>query len=286
MTTPMKVPTASNASLAPTNREIAEAMRVARINQDAVPERITQALAQKKTLHLVAAKMSEMNWGKGMDEMTRRAVAAYLERHQLDLTEVDVLGGTLYRNSRYYKRRLAEMVEDGLVVYAKSDWVQNDLRLDAMAADNNAWAIGEKQRRAQLRIEYGIPEAAVGACIFRIMLHTVQQEFTAAKWCGGGTRKSDPVGDQFPMETSETRACRRAVTLCASSIPALRWREEEMDEQGTDLTVAIRESRGALEVEPPRHAAPIQQLPEGDPYSTKMSREESLQLDAEIAQAE
>ena len=36
---------------------------------------VEAALAVKKNQHLVAAKMSEMNWGKGLDEMTRRAVA-------------------------------------------------------------------------------------------------------------------------------------------------------------------------------------------------------------------
>lgn len=252
MTSPTKTPAAvpvtteslakENASLPMTGREIGDAMRLARQNHEAVPQSVVAELARRKNQHLVAAKMSEMNWGKGLDEMTRRAVASYLERNKLDLTEIDVLGGNLYRNSRYYKRRLAEMVEDGRVEYIKSDWVHEDKRL-ALHADE--WSANEKTRRERVRIEYGIPDAAVGACVFRVKVKGVDVEITAAKWCGGGTRKSDPVGDQFPIETSESRACRRAMTLVASSIPALKWREDDMTEQGIEITGLIKEARAA-----------------------------------------
>ncbi len=230
-----------NEDIPMTNREILERTRAHPVRGE-YPEEVKAALSQRKNQHLIAAKMSEMNWGKGLDEMTRRAVAAYLDRNRLDLTEVDVLGGNLYRNSRYFKRRLAEMVEDGNVEYVKSDWVQVDKRLDL---HNDEWSTNEKTRRERIRIEYGIPEAAVGACVFRIKVKGVSIEFTAAKWCGGGTRQKDPVGDAFPIETSESRACRRAMTLCASSIPALRWREEELDDDGVELSSVIKEARAA-----------------------------------------
>lgn len=232
-----------NAALGMSNEEIVAALKAAP-KRGEIPADVRVALDQRKNRHLVAAKMSEMNWGKGLDEMTRRAVAAYLERNQLDLTEVDVLGGNLYRNSRYYKRRLAEMVEDGKIEYVKSDWVHADARLKTLASlggEQGTWATDEQARRERVRIEYGIPDAAVGACVFRVKVHGVDKEMTAAKWCGGGTRVQDPVGDKFPMESSESRSCRRAMTLVASSIPALRWREEDLNDQGIEFGAVLKE---------------------------------------------
>ena len=72
---------------------------------------------------------------------------------------MDVLGGNLYRNARYYKRRLAEMVEDGKIEYVKSDWVHKDARLDV---HGDEWSTAEKTRRERVRIEYGIPDAPLG----------------------------------------------------------------------------------------------------------------------------
>jgi hypothetical protein len=262
-----------NASVGMTKQEIVAAIKAAP-KRGELPENVKTALAERKNLHLVAAKMSEMNWGRGLDELTRRAVAAYLERNRLDLTEIDVLGGNLYRNSRYYKRRLAEKVEDGMIDYLKSDWVHPDPRLASMAAQGDEWARAEQTRRARVRIEYGIPDAAIGACVFRIKVKGMDVEITAAKWCGGGTQKKrasggaivdgDPIGDLFPVETSETRACRRAAILVASSIPALKWQETELDEQGVAVASIIKEGKSReVFAEPPRRHA----LAEGD-YAT------------------
>lgn len=299
MTAPSKTPAAvpvtaaslakENAALPLTGREIGDAMRVARQSGEGIPQHVVAELARRKNQHLVAAKMSEMNWGKGLDEMTRRAVASYLERNKLDLTEVDVLGGNLYRNSRYYKRRLAEMVEDGKIEYIKSDWVHADKRLEVHADE---WSTTEKTRRDRVRIEYGIPEAAIGACVFRVKLKGVSTEITAAKWCGGGTRTADPVGDKFPMESSETRACRRAMTLVASSIPALRWHEDDLTEQGVDLSNVIKEAHAAGDAREVFAPTPALARPAEGDYGNdtmpampakELTTEESLALDRELA---
>lgn len=288
MTAPEKTPAAAPVSPASTRHELAARVRSAPV-RGTLPDDVRDELARRKNQHLVAAKMSEMNWGKGLDEMTRRAVAAYLERNRLDLTEIDVLGGNLYRNSRYYKRRLAEMVEDGKIEYIKSDWVHQDARLTVHADE---WSATEHTRRARVRIEYGIPDAAIGACVFRVKVRGVDIEITAAKWCGGGTRKSDPVGDQFPMEASETRACRRAMILVASSIPALRWKEDDLDDQGTEVTGIIREARArddAREVfAPPKQVASPGYGEDAGPALAprEMTAEESLAYDRELCEAE
>jgi len=206
------------------------------------------ALEERKKLHLVAAKISEMNWGKGLSNEMQRAVAMYCRQSLIDPTEIDVLGGNVYRNSRYYLRRLSEMVEDGLVDYAKPDHVEADPRLEQLAKGEGqeaSWARSEIERRRYERIQHAIPEAAVSAVVFRVKLKTVPVEFTSAKWCGGGTRKSDPVGDSFPVETSETRACRRVMRYIASQIPHLKWREEELDDKGLLVTARMADERSA-----------------------------------------
>lgn len=277
--------------MAPTKAMVAKGEEIRQQLIERASDEQKAMLAQRKNLHLIAAKMSEMNWGKGLDEVTRRAVASYLERNRLDLTEVDVLGGNLYRNARYYKRRLAEMVEDGLVTYVKSDFVHQDARLQTHAASTDLetakWASAEILRRLQVRIEYGIPDAAVGACVTRIKLANVDEEITAAKWCGGGTRKSDPVGESFPIETSETRSCRRAMLLCASSIPALRWVENELTDSGIEISKTITEGRvyGREEIQqapPMAHAGMLAQPADGDLYDAPaISSDNPIEHDGE-----
>jgi hypothetical protein len=56
------------------------------------------------------------------------------------------------------------------------------------------------------------------------------------------------------------------MTLCASSIPALRWREEELDDRGVDVNAMLRENGEKSQEVFPTHPAPIRQLPEDDPY--------------------
>jgi hypothetical protein len=286
-----------NASVGMTKQEIVTALRNAP-KRGEMPDEVKAALAQRKNQHLIAAKMSEMNWGKGLDEMTRRAVASYLERNKLDLTEIDVLGGNLYRNARYYKRRLAEMVEDGKIEYIKSDWVHPDGRLKTYAAlggEQGTWAAAEQSRRERVRIEYGIPDTATGACVFRVKVRGTDVEITAAKWCGGGSRQKDPVGDAFPMESSETRACRRAMTLVASSIPALRWREEDLNDEGIEVGTMLKEAKEREVFAPPPlrpHALATGPYETPDlvpavemrPIPVEETREERLAFDRAIAE--
>src|SRR3954471_19067072 len=66
-----------------------------RARQALVQTEAQDALDERKKLHLVAAKISEMNWGKGLSNEMQRAVAMYCRQNLIDPTEIDVLGGNV-----------------------------------------------------------------------------------------------------------------------------------------------------------------------------------------------
>lgn len=256
-----------------------------RISQTALavgnlPDAVKNALIIKRQQNIVAAQIAGTNWGKGLDLATRRALSDWAMRAGLDpATELDVLGGRFYKNAQYYQRRLSELVEQNKVVYAYVEHVENDPRLAKIAADKTdppraARALGEMKRREDMRIQYGIPDKAVGASIFHIMLTNVGFEFSAAKWCGGGTRQKDPVGDEFPIETSETRALRRGMRLIAAQNPGLAHLVEVNDDDTIDADIGETLRAGLLRAKNDQIAAaaasipkPMLQMTAGDPYN-------------------
>jgi hypothetical protein len=196
-----------------------------------LPPEIQAAVELRRAQNIVAAQLSESSWGKGMDRETRRAVAEWGRRHGIDVTtEIHVLGGNVYLNSAFFLHRLAKMVERGQVEYAVADHVECDPRLVEFPE--------EAKRRTLERVRYQLPDNAKSAVVARIKLNNTAVEFSAAKWCGGrGNNKhgnpKDPIGDEFPVETSESRAFRRCLKLLVSHIPdeVRRIQEAEEDAQ-------------------------------------------------------
>jgi hypothetical protein len=129
-----------------------------------------------------------------------------------------------------------------------------------------------------MRIQYNIPDKATGASIFHIMLTDVPHEFSAAKWCGGGTRAKDPVGDEFPVETSETRAIRRAMRLVATTNPSLGALIEPNDDDSIDSMIGETLREGLLRAKQDQIASAAQMrgvplmLNSGDPYNLERKR--------------
>ena len=237
-----------------------------------------------------------MNWGKGLTPASREAVATYLDQNALDITEIDLLGDNIYRNGKYFLRRLSEMTGAGVIEYARPDHINNDPRLVKLAADGDAWAKDELIRRMRERIALNVPEQAIAACAFRVKLKSVAHEFVGCKFVIEGKKKTikkrdgsgsftvdaDPVGEQFPVETVETRALRRCLRLIASQIPALAIREEELRAQAVLLRDIVAKGRAeARMAEAPAHPAPVMQLPEGDPYG--VNEVKTLSAGQEIA---
>ena len=237
-----------------------------------LPPAVQQQLEFRKLQNQIAGKLAELNWGQKLDHTTRRAIADWGNRFRIDVTtEIHVLGGNIYLAAPFYLRRLGELIAEGLVEYAYADHVEDDPRLKQMGAEGE----GEYSRRLRERIMHQIPDKAASAVVFRVKLRSMDREICGVKWCGNGTRKSDPVGDAFPVETSESRAARRAMRLLVSHVPK-RMQEEILElEDGADvLTERIADQHKQIavqELEAASHrqlmAAPAQQ----DPYGVSVT---------------
>lgn len=200
-----------------------------------LPPEYQQALELRKMRNQVAAQIAATNWGKGLDLATVRGIADWGQQFRVDVTtEIHILGGNIYLNASFYLRQLAEMIAAGLVEYAFADHVEHDPRLAKLGAEGE----GEITRRLRERLLRQIPDEAKSAVVFRVKLRSMEKEIVGVKWCGGGTRKNDPVGEQFPVETSETRAARKAMRLLTSHVPPTKAAEIEHIEQTSELLSA------------------------------------------------
>jgi hypothetical protein len=237
-----------------------------------LPPEIQQQLELRKLSNQIAGKLAEMNWGKELDHATRRAIADWGRQFRVDVTtEIDVLGSNIYLNARFYLRQLAEMIEAGLVEYAYPDHVEDDARLAQLGVEGE----GERSRRLRQRIMYQIPDAAKSAVVFRVKLRSMDREIVGVKWCGTGKKNkydkiADPIGEDFPVETSESRSARRAMRLLTSHVPKRMSDETLAIEDGAEA-LAERIKTGqhefrAREAEINKPASPISLPAAGDPY--------------------
>lgn len=232
-----------------------------------LPAHLQQALELRKLSNQIAGKIAELNWGQKLDLVTRRAVADWARTYNVDpSTEIHVLGGNLYLNAAYYIRRLAQLIERGLVEYAYADHIEDDPRLTALKNDG----IGEYNRRLRERIKYQVPDKAASSVVFRVKLRSMDREIVGVKWCGNQTRKNDPVGDAMPVETSETRAARRAVRQIVTHIPALAGEIIEAEDAAELVSERIIDNRREFDrkeaaVRPPRMMPRVDPV---DPYRT------------------
>jgi hypothetical protein len=248
-----------------------------------LPDDIKTALLLKRQQNIVAAEIAGTNWGKGLDRETRRAIADWSRTVDLDpATELDVLGGRFYKNAQYYQRKLSEAVNAGYIDYVILDHVEVDDRLETMAKrvdDPELAQMARKEidRRTMMRVQMRIPDKAEAAVICRVKVKGIHIEFLGAKWCGGGTRQKDPVGDAFPVETAETRSIRRTMRLIAErkkDLPLAQLVEKNDDDHIDEeiggvlrdgLARAHKDAEQAMRM---ARGTPLMALPQGDPYST------------------
>lgn len=241
-----------------------------------LPPEIQRALEMRKLQNQVAGQLASMNWGKALDLPTRRAMADWGQTMGVDVaTEIDVLGNNIYLNARFYLRKLGEMIAAGLVEYAYTDHVEHDERLLKLGAEGE----GETSRRLRERLRHGLDDKAASAVVFRVKLRGMAREVTGAKQCGNGVRKGDPVGEQFPVETSESRAARRCMRLITSHVPprvanqleAIESSAEILSERIEHARREVRESNARIEAPPAgRSRVPAGSMPllnAADPYS-------------------
>lgn len=204
-----------------------------------LPDAIRNGLELRALQRTTVAELMKTNWGANLDRSTVVAVADWALRHGIDATqEVDVLGGRIYLNARFYLRGLAYLIDAGRVEYVTCEHVEADPRLEAYPE--------EKKRREQLRIEHGLPDAAVSAVVARVKLKGVPHEFAGAQWAGGrgkreGGKLKDPIGEERPTETAETRALRRCLRLMVTHLPEqARERERIIDSAEVELTEKLQ----------------------------------------------
>lgn len=208
-----------------------------------LPPELQQALALRKMRNQVAGQLAAQNWGKSLDLDTRRAIADWGQQFRVDVTtEIHVLGGNVYLNAAFYLRQLSELIAAGLVEYAYPDHVEDDPRLKQLGPEGE----GEYSRRLRERIKHQVPDKAASAVVFRVKLRSMDREVTGCKWAGNGTRKNDPVGDDRPVETSESRAARRCMRLLASHVPMqLASIVEQAELSAANLSRRVTEARAA-----------------------------------------
>jgi hypothetical protein len=243
------------------------------VTRPAVPADVARALEERKVANLVAAEIAKLSWGQSIGRDTARAVAEWGRRYNVDVTqEIDVLGGRIYLNARFYIRRLADLVAAGVVEYAEPDHVENDPRLASWPE--------EAERRLRERIKHGLPDAAKGAVVFRVKLRGMEREITGTEACGGGIAKGDPVGDSEPIKTAETRAARRAMRLIVSHVPALQDELQVVEASVVDVESAIEADHNRDDLLPARRTTtPLLSPP--DPYAAPKSTESEYATDAD-----
>lgn len=207
-----------------------------------LPEAFRVAIEERKALNEVSRQIAAQSWGKALDQNTIRAVAEYARRYRIDpATELDILGGRIYRNAAYYIRRGAELLRRGVVQDISVRHVNHDARLDDLVKRNVDGAQDEIDARTLARIRHNIPDAAKGAVVVRIVTAngaTVE----GANYAGVD---KDPVGTANPGKTAESRAYRRAWRLLVDTMPELAAEEGEIADAGKQVAEVIAETQAS-----------------------------------------
>jgi hypothetical protein len=256
--------------------------------------RLQQARQDRNYMMALSAEA----WGSGISFGLRKAAAEYCRRNHLDPGEIDILGGKIYRNGYYYRRRIAELRTDGRVEWSKWYYIHHDERLDQLAKDaaevgdteTEQYAKNEALFRMKERIRLSVPVDASHACVAVVKITGDANPLEGADWIqpgrtkkksaryGGGEVLADPIGEEEPEKTVVTRAWRRAGLLVAAELPDLRQQEEILDADAEIIEEAIVAEKKATDanVEAAEAAARAQRavptvaaaLPPGEPYGT------------------
>jgi hypothetical protein len=198
----------------------------------------------RRTHGLMVQQIKGTVWAKEFDANTIRAVAEWARVNDVDpVTEIDVLGGRIYLNARLYERILSQLAGAGQIDYAKKDWIHLDKRIEKLADEGDQEMKAESRRRMKARVQFNVPDNADAACVYRIRHRLMAEEVTGVKWHEPGKKRTikkrdggsftvdaDPVGDQFPFETIETRALRRCMLQLKEAFPDLRMPSTKDDD--------------------------------------------------------
>jgi hypothetical protein len=158
-----------------------------------------QREVEARRLHsAMVQKIRGATWGNSFDATTIAAVAAWARENDVDpVTDLDVLGGKLYINARWYEKKLSQLIAAGQIEYARKDWVHIDKRLEKLADSGDVDAKKESLRRLKARIAHNLSDDADAACVFRIRHRQAQ---------GPGRRLRANGDDRNPRHPSRDAA--------------------------------------------------------------------------------
>lgn len=205
-----------------------------------------QAIVDERRLHShLVQQIKSATWGTQWNADTIAAVAAWARENDVDpITEIDVLGGTLYVKASYFIRILSQLVGAGMIDYHRADWVHVDKRLEKLADAGDQIAKAESKRRLRERIGHNLSDDATHACVYRIKHRLMNEEVTGAKEFVPGKRK-DPVGEAMPMETIETRSIRRAMRKLEEAFPQMHFARTD-DDAGVAVAEIVKGNHDQL----------------------------------------
>jgi hypothetical protein len=271
----------------------------------ALPPERQQELLQRRQMSRLVAAIAGTSWGNGISEQMRRGIADYCHRFGLDpMTELDWLGGGVYVNAEWYKRKLGELRLAGVIADHWLDQIALDGRLEALMDNEKAppavreKAADEHWRRMLERARKGVPEEAESAHVCYIVLPSGGRPVEGVKWGGNGTSTLQPRGgggsapnpivENNATLSTESQAIRRAMSQLASHVTGIlgvdpRKMDEEADRLNVTITATMAQDapQGAQQpagaTERPRagteaqraalgHRVPLS-LPPGDPYA-------------------
>ncbi|KKM99348.1 hypothetical protein LCGC14_1148740 [marine sediment metagenome] len=193
---------------------------------------------QEQMVRRAAQEIALMSWGKDLSQAARAAVAFFAyECGTNPVTHWIVLGGNLYDTSLlWFDLATSQPDYEGY----ESRHINDDDRLDDAS----------RAERRSLRAQYNIPEDVKGACIVTIWKRLAngqlrafsgvnhagnRQGFNARKGAAGLIK--DPIGEQDPGKTAETRAFRRAAKRCW---PIWRFKRDIPENEGLNVEELAR----------------------------------------------
>jgi len=157
---------------------------------------------QQTMLRLTAMKVAETGWGKDVSPIARQAVVRYCMEIGADpVGHVYILGGNIYLNAAFWMELVAANPK---FVRSSTTYIHDDDRADQI----------ERDRRKVQRLLYAVPENVKGAAVVTLF-YDGRGPFIGVNWAGTGKKTAsgkfeDPVGEDEPTKTAETRAYRRA----------------------------------------------------------------------------
>jgi len=246
-----------------------------------LPEHIRQQIEMARIANETRKEMAKLSWGASLDQRALGAIAEWGRLHGVDVTqEIDLLGGRVYLNARYYLRRLSQLIEAGRVEYAVADHIHDDPRLKQLGPEGDK----ERERRLRERIRYNAPDKAAAVVVFRVKVRGMDQEVTGVNWAGNGVRPKDPVGDAEPVKTAESRAARRAMRQLVGHVREAE-EVEAVVESVRSVEVEVERARAATtaEVEYQRtHRLPAGPAQPDDPFAPEATAAKPKPLGGEV----